>query len=552
MMTQNTPTVLAPDYYRHNFDFLLRSVRQQYHDLLSHSEHWWLNTYSRLTPDAKQLYIRMLSRKGRYFRVSKLSYPEIRHTENAIEELLSNKFLTCNEANWPVDEILDLFTKPELLKIYREKHSPDARTNDQALKQARKADLTAAILATSPAISAFNEPIIHVEHQAHLTIFLLLFFGNQYQDLSQFVLTDLGLHIFENYQVDPTTRLFQQRQHILEWLSLEALAAEYEQLSLSKRAQATRQFAGRLPGPCTWPPLERRRQRLFNRVARDLERLGEYDLALFLFNHSALPPSRERRVRILEKLQRHSTALAICRQMLSAPFNEEEAEVGQRLAHKLSRTLNLPVTQAIKDTFTLETLTLPASGERVELAVANHYRQAGWRVHYTENALICGLFGLAFWDIIFASVSGAFLNPFQRAPRDMYHSEFSERRRDMLTARLNAIRTESWNHWLAVYQQKQGITNDWVNWAILTPALVEETVSCLNGEQLYAMLSRLLFDPRHNRSGQPDLVMFKSGHIQWVEVKGPGDTLQANQKRWLRLFQQLGLDARVNHVVWQM
>ncbi|MGB7997721.1 MAG: VRR-NUC domain-containing protein, partial [Photobacterium halotolerans] len=294
MMTQNTPPVLAPDYYRHNFDLLLRSVRQQYHDLLSHSEHWWLNTYFRLTPDAKQLYIRMLSRKGRYFRVSKLRYPEIRDTENAIEELLSNKLLTCNQANWPADEILDVFTKPELLKIFSETLSPEVHTNGQALKQARKAELTAAILATSPAISVFNESIVHVEHQAHLTTFLLLFFGNQYQDLSQFVLTDLGLHIFENYQIDATTRLFQQRQHILEWLSLEALAAEYEPLSLCKEAQAVRQFARRLPGPCTWPPLERRRQRLFNRVARDLERLGQYDLALFLFSQSALPPSRER------------------------------------------------------------------------------------------------------------------------------------------------------------------------------------------------------------------------------------------------------------------
>lgn len=551
-MTQNTPTVLASDYYRHNFELLLRGVRQQYHDLLSHNEHWWLNTYSLLTPDAKQLYIRMLSRKGRYFRVSKLSYPEIQNKENAIQELVSNKLLTCNDANWPVNEILNLFTKSELLKIFSEKHYPEVHANGQALKQARKSALTTAILATSPTISAFNESIVHVEHQAHLTTFLLLFFGNQYQDLSQFVLTDLGLHIFENYQIDATTRLFQQRQHILEWLSLGALAAEYEQLSLSKDAKALRQFASSLPGPCTWSPLERRRQRLFNRVARDLERLGQYDLALFLFSRSTLPPSRERRVRILDRLQRHPTALAICRQMLSAPFNEEEAEVGQRLAYKLSRTLNLPEAQTAKDNFTLETLTLAVSEERVELAVANHYRQAGWRVHYTENALICGLFGLAFWDIIFAPVSGAFLNPFQRAPRDMYHSEFSERRREMLTARLSAIRTESWHNWLAVFQQKQGITNDWVNWAILTPALIEETVSCLNGEQLYAMLSRLLFDPRHNRSGQPDLVMFKNGHIQWVEVKGPGDSLQANQKRWLRLFQQLELDARVSHVVWQM
>ncbi|KKD01222.1 VRR-NUC domain-containing protein [Photobacterium halotolerans] len=551
-MTQTIPAVLAPDYYRHNFDLLLSAVRQQYHDLLSHAEHAWLRAYFLLTPDARQLYIRMLSRKGRYFRVSKFSYPEIRDTENAIEELQSRQLITCHQANWPIDELLALFTKPELLNLFSDQDSPAGHTHPQALKHARKAELIQAILALSPPVSALKEPIVRVEHQTHLTTFLLLFFGNQYQDLSQFVLADLGLHTFEHYQIDATTRLFTQRQHIQAWLSLEALATEYEALSLSKDTRAMRQFARHLPGPGEWAPLERRRQRLVNRVARDLERLGQDDLALFLFSQSRLPPSRERRVRILDKLQRHQTALAICQQMLAAPFNEEEAEVGQRLDLKLRRSLKLPVTPVIKDNFLQETLTLPVSNARVELAVAHHYQQAGWQVYYTENALLGGLFGLAFWDIIFAPVTGAFLNPFQRAPRDMYHSEFSERRRDMLTARLNAIRTGGWHNWLKVFQQKQGITNDWVNWTILTPELIAETVSCLNGEQLYALLSRLLFDPRHNRSGQPDLVMFRAGQIQWVEVKGPGDTLQANQKRWLRLFQQLGLDAKVSHVVWQM
>ncbi|MCM0148044.1 VRR-NUC domain-containing protein [Photobacterium galatheae] len=557
-MTQSPPAVLATEYYRENFELLLDTVHQQYRDLLSQSERHWVATYHDLPVSARLLYIRLLSRKGQFFRISKLHYAEISPMHLAVQALDACGFITINRADWPMPELLSLFTKPELLSQYHAKAYPELWAKNSALKQARKPELIEALLSANLSMLSLQETIVHVEHQAHLNTFLLLFFGNQHQDLSQFVLADLGLHQFECYQTDTSTRLFQQRHHILQWLSLEALARQYEDSFGHKNSQNGRenitreQFARNLPKTLHWQPLERRRQRLLNRIGRDLERQGRDDLALYLYRQSTLPPSRERQVRILDRLNRHQTALALSETMQRLPYNEEEREVGQRLNIKLRRTLALPYEPPAKDCFTEDTLTLPATGQRVELAVAEHYQQQGWHVYYTENALLCGLFGLAFWDIIFAPVPGAFLNPFQRAPRDMYHSEFCERRQPQLSARLEAIRSARWHDWLTVFEQKSGLSNDWVNWSLLSPDLIRQTVQCLTGEQLYAILSRLLFDPRHNRSGQPDLVMFKQGNIKWVEVKGPGDTLQANQKRWLRLFRQLDLDASINHVRWQM
>lgn len=554
-MAQSSPTVLATDYYRDNFEILLNTVHRQYQDLLSQSERNWISTYFALPVNARLLYIRLLSRKGLFFRISKLRYPEISPMHHAVESLEACGFITVNRSDWPMHALLSLFTKPELLNRFHAATCPELWDKNKTLKQTRKPELIEALLSADLTLSALQETIVHVEHQAHLTTFLLLFFGNQHQDMSQFVLADLGLHQFEQYKTDTTTRLFQQRHHILQWLSLETIARQYDEICDRKENKDTDtlvQLTRKLPGPLYWQPLERRRQRLLNRVGRDLERQGRDDLALYLYRQSTLPPSRERQVRILDKLNRHHTALAISETMERLPHNEEELEVGQRLSIKLRRALALPYENISKDNFSQETLTLPATSQRVELAVAEDYRQQGWQVYYTENALLCGLFGLAFWDIIFAPVPGAFLNPFQRAPRDMYHSEFSERRQSQLATRLEAIRSDRWHDWLNVFEQKTGISNDWVNWSLLSPDLITQTVDCLNGAQLHAILSRLLFDPRHNRSGQPDLVMFKNGHIKWVEVKGPGDTLQPNQKRWLRLFQQLDLDARINHVLWQM
>ncbi|MDO6705640.1 VRR-NUC domain-containing protein [Photobacterium sp. 1_MG-2023] len=551
-MTQATSPELAPDYYRQNFEILLEEVDRQYQDLLSQAERRWMADYHELPDCAKLLYIRLLSRKSLFFRVSRLNYPEIDTVRQAIVSLLHSGFISQSQANWPKESLLNLFTKPELLASFDACSYPALWQAYPALRQLKKAALVEAIVCQIPDCLSLNDTLIRVEHQRHLTTFLLLFFGNQYQDLSQFVLADLGLHRFEAYQTDTNTRLFQQRHHIVQWLQLETLAQHYDTIAAAKQPDAMAAFAKTLPPASDWPPLERHRQRLLNRVARDLERCGRFDLALYLFSRSALPPSRERQVRILIQFNRPQTALAICQSMRQQPHHEEELEIAERLKLKLNRMLKRPAQPAAREQFCEETLHLPATGLRVELAVVAHYQQQGWTVHYTENALLCALFGLAFWDIIFSPVSGAFLNPFQRAPRDMYHPEFKTRREAMLTSRLEAIRTGQWQEWLTVFHHKQGITNDWVNWALVSPELITNTLACLTPEHRHTILSRLLFDPRQNRSGQPDLILLKNGQLRWVEVKGPGDTLQANQKRWLRLFQQCGLDARINHVVWQM
>jgi len=64
-----------------------------------------------------------------------------------------------------------------------------------------------------------------------------------------------------------------------------------------------------------------------------------------------------------------------------------------------------------------------------------------------------------------------------------------------------------------------------------------------------AIFIRLLRDLRNHRNGFPDLIHFpKSGDYQWVEIKGPGDTLQKNQVRWMAYFAQQGIPHRTLHI----
>ena len=145
----------------------------------------------------------------------------------------------------------------------------------------------------------------------------------------------------------------------------------------------------------------------------------------------------------------------------------------------------------------------------------------------------------------------AFVNPFQNAPLDMYSPEFYHRRRDALERRLAVLRDGSVRDLLAVYDRLRGFTNAWVNWNAMDRDLLELALTRIPFAHLEAVWRRILFDPAANRSGFPDLVVFpQTEDYVLVEVKGPGDSLQHNQKRWLRFFREHQMPAEVAFVQW--
>ncbi|MGF1700374.1 VRR-NUC domain-containing protein [Photobacterium makurazakiensis] len=550
----NPPQPLRNDYYLSNVLTLIEVVTSQYSDLMSTSELTWLHTFGQLSDDAKKLYIRLLSRKGALFRFDKLAYSEIDNIELAAIELANGQFAFIfqqekeNTPTWPVNlaAVSALFTKPELLRLFDEL---------SAWKSYKKDKLVDALCQLSPDISAFQQDIIELRQTEHLNVFLLLFFGNSHQSLTDFVLSDLGIQHYENYNIDRQYRFFNARENIEQWLALSALNELYWQAKEEKDFTAIEVMANQLPQPIEWLPLERKRQKLINHIARDLERFAKnsstkLESARLLFSQSELPPSRERQVRILDKQHNYADAYQLACEMQLAPKSEEEADIAATLVGKLARKLSLSAPPRKKPRFTNSFLTLNNTDTSVELVVAEHYSQQGWQCYFLENTFICGLFGLTFWDIIFSDVKGAFLNPFQRSPKGMFTPEFYQQRKAALDKRLEELQSGHWQHWLDVFQEKQGITNDWVNWTLLTPNIINHAIAHFPIEALCTLFKRILFDPKSNRSGFPDLIAFNEHTFRWIEVKGPGDKLQSNQIRWLNVFEELELPAEVVYVEW--
>lgn len=173
---------------------------------------------------------------------------------------------------------------------------------------------------------------------------------------------------------------------------------------------------------------------------------------------------------------------------------------------------------------------------------------------YVENSLFTSLFGLLCWEALFAPVPGAFFHPFQAAPADLYTEQFRARREQhfhRLPGLLDTGEHEAliWRR----YQEKAGIHANFVSWGRLRPPLLRLALQCVPAAHLRLCFERLLDDLKENASGMPDLIQFWPAQRRYrlIEVKGPGDGLKDNQRRWLRFFARHALPAAVCKVRWQ-
>lgn len=545
---------LAPHYYRDNFLILCDTVEEQYADLLDVSEQAFLDRFRALDFDAQCLYVRLVSRVGPWFRESKLAYEELGDTPPIVDRLLESGMAEQAPGLAPED-LGRLFTRAELLAAFETRLGGPSPRGKPALLAAI-ADLALADEEYLQALSSLDPArVVAPCAVEQVQLLQLLFFGNRHQSLTDFVLSDLGLARYYPYPLDRQHRLFANREALEEYLLCAGLADTWYELRETGEVEGLLELgAAILATDIAYPSSEGRWHRLCNGLARDLERQGELAAALPLYRCSQRHPARERRLRILERSGEWEPALALGEEILASPWCEEERDAAARVLPRVRRQLGQKVRPRRRDAFQRLDLVLPQQSRPVELIAADRL-QSHWRaVHYVENTLMNALFGLAFWEQIFTPVPGVFHNPYQSVPTDMYGPEFRRRRLALLEARLQelqrgdvaALLLEAY-HSYAAYQCR------WVDWRRLDPVLLQQVTGVVPADHLLAVWRRMLFDPRENRRGFPDLIALGEsvGDYCLIEVKGPGDALQESQKRWLRFFGQQGIPARVAWVSWE-
>jgi hypothetical protein len=174
-------------------------------------------------------------------------------------------------------------------------------------------------------------------------------------------------------------------------------------------------------------------------------------------------------------------------------------------------------------------------------------------VRYVENGLINALFGLLCWPAIFAPVPGAFFHDFQRGPVDLHSGHFYRRRQrefDVCLAELDSdrYRQSIWK----TFDVKWGIQSPFVRWSAVDRPLLRWALDCFPATHLRRWFEWILRNVQDNRAGFPDLVQFwpEERRYRLIEVKGPGDRVQDNQRRLLEYCVLHEIPVAVCHVRW--
>lgn len=523
------------DYYWHNFRQVIHWVEEHHQHLMSQALQQAVTDFSALSDNAQKLWVRLFSRRGEWFRRDRINYTEIDVTD-ALVELEHQHWLVTSTPPFEANA-LRLMTKVELLTSV-------GQSQRAQLQKLPKDEVVEHLAGQSLPLPC---PIFQLQMQGVFEQLSLLFFGNRYQHLNEFVIAALGHVQHERYTIHPHA-VFQSASDVELFTWIEQQRDNFKQLTATTDKKAcAEEFLQALKHTQVPALFSGKLSRVINHIGRELERQHLPELAMDLYRRSERTPARERLARLLHKYGEPRACQQLLTNMHSAPWDRPEQQVAEQL---LRRWYQAPLDAA--PTPTTSTLHLDFPHKQVEKATLSHFQTLGWSGSFTENLIPQTLFGLCHWDIIFADIEGAFIHPFQRGPRDLTSRQFFPQRESLFQRRWQQL-CDHPQHVMqqiaALASQKHGINNPFVPWKIFNIEWLDWLLR-LTPQQWVSIFAQMAFDIKNNRSGFPDLWLYKdSGEVKLVEVKGPGDKLRPNQQNWLNDLQHTAVNVEVAKVI---
>jgi hypothetical protein len=543
---------LAPFYYLKNFELVLSTIESRYSDLLLEDELQFIREFPQLPLVSRAMLVRMVMRRGNLFRASRLNYAEIGDTRTAAAPLIETGWVS-DRPLMSIRHLHGLLTKDELIRCLSLPHRHAAW---------RKAALVVMLEAQFTVPRCFEDWYGCGDFVYALAIgamcerFRLMFFGNDRQTWTEFVTADLGIFRYEKVERSLQSRPFQARAHI------EVFQQIQECRELLREGMPLDELTAIIPQAIVdseW--LEERRQKLLFLVAREYERADEGATALARYLQCNYRGARSRAIRLKCRAKDWEGARAMCAKVKENPESEAERQHVRRALPRIHRKLEIPLETEPKPVIpefeiVFECADSPGSPvpRRVEFQVRDHLARDlpdSSTVRYVENGLITALFGLLCWPAIFAPVPGAFFHEFHHGPVDLESGHFHRRRGSEFEQCLSHLDSDSyreviWNR----FKEKRGIQSPFVRWHHLDKTLLQWALDYFPVSHLRAWLEWIIRDIRENRAGFPDLVQFfpEEGKYRMIEVKGPGDRLQDNQRRLLEYCVSHGMPVSVCYV----
>lgn len=570
------PLPIPADYYWRNFRVVIDTVIERRRALLSERELEHIDALLACSKAAQQLFVRLLSRKGERFRRTRLGYAEIPDIDGAIDELAAAGFLEVDpEEQLAGSEILGALTVPELKQLAAHLDLESVGRKDKLLKRIAEGDPERTLTWLGK-----TDRFLFLHGVQPFLLAQVLFFGNRHQDLTEFVLVDLRISTYEEVEVDYAHPLFPDRTALEQYL----LAAARWDAGFTAAEELDLETLGTLGGEA-WEALARRSalpphrrcvdparydERLIYRAGRELERSGRLDDAAASFEHLVRHGLNCGRVaRAIDRLglvqhrRGHGDEVPpLVRPWLSSPRLDDISR--HRIERRMARLgfgddprKSLAQPQILTFEFKpagyqgTKALYGKADGEAhgeprvIELAVLDAMGGDGL---WCESGLYTTLFGLLFWDVLFAPLPGMFQHPFQSGPQDFGSDDFYGNRLDAFKTRFQALRGADLAAEVdSAWTDHQDRRCSGVHWDAFTREQLVRASDTL-GAGLLDILQRIARHPRRHRRGLPDLLVWQPDGALLVEVKGPGDQPSVEQALWHDFLVRRGLQVHIARV----
>ncbi|KAL6769540.1 hypothetical protein ACKKBG_A31395 [Auxenochlorella protothecoides x Auxenochlorella symbiontica] len=262
-----TQPAASGDRLRANFDRVLEAVWREDARLLDREEGDFRETFSALTAAAAALFLRLFLRKGPWFRLQRLAYPEVPDAAAAVGELCAAGLAhTCASpasagdagAFHDVAALAAVATARELQSACTglEAHAGPGARRSAIQPPSRRAALLrrldAAVVARGEAAAAGallrqTGPLVRVAAAARAVVTRLqrLFFLSEDQGLSHFLAAHAGALQYPRYLVHRQQAVWSSRRQLLEYeAALQAAARLMDALEAGDEAAAEAELEG--------------------------------------------------------------------------------------------------------------------------------------------------------------------------------------------------------------------------------------------------------------------------------------------------------------------
>ena len=519
-----------PQYYYHDhFKEVVSSIRKHYGKILSDQHHQWIADFESLPFEEQCLYLRMINRKGKFFRKSKLAYTDILDVSGVLTALLSKGYLS-RISNDDFPGIWDCITKNEIVDFCT---SNEHFSVKPSWKKAKLVQVIAELDSSALAAQYFSEDYVVLQQHDFIEYFLFLYSGKLQSRFDAFTLRDLGVVRVKEREI---SNRFESREEAEECYYYQSTGRTVEG---SNNLQTIAEELLQHPEPKSSYGKELRSKVIF-KLARKLERQKTIGLASQLYELSEYPNAQERLARIKYNSGDKKAAKELLIAIIEDPNSDEDYHFAVDFyKRKFDSSKKSYATQILNDSKSLDLD--EAYLKSPERGVIDHYREKGHTAFHGENRFWLAFFGLIFWQEIEADKHSCF----DGLPQSLRLGTFYANHKESIDLKIQQV-SEGQGHTLILdcVDKRYGKLNSLIRWSKLDSDLFIRIVTS-HSRQISKLLLAMAQNFQNMKDGYPDVIAYKANSLSLIEVKAEGDLIRKNQLVRINQLQKFGFDVEI-------